>query len=66
MSKRRWGILLPIAAVLVVGSHGFALHYLSSHIGWSAGALSGVVVLALFKHLGLLAPLYAMFRRRQR
>jgi hypothetical protein len=58
-------LLLLIGAALLVGSHGFALYWLSAHAALSAGMMTGVVVLALLKHLGLLAPISAMFRRRQ-
>jgi len=59
-------LLLLIGAALLIGSHGVALYWSSSHMALSTGVLTGVVVLVLLKHLGLLAPLYAMFRRRQR
>lgn len=59
--KNPW-MLLAGVAVLVAG-HGIILHYVSSHTTLSAGVVSGVIVLVVIKHLGLLCPLYALFRR---
>jgi hypothetical protein len=64
MTRRSWRILLPVvAAALFAGGHGFALYFVSSHMALSATVLAGVVVVALLKHLGLLASLCAMLRR---
>ena len=65
MTQQSWRILLAVAAVaLLAGGHGVALYFVTSHVALSATVLAGVVVVALLKHLGLLASLYAMFRRR--
>jgi hypothetical protein len=55
-------ILLPSMAVAVlIASHGFILYYVSSNMALSAAAISGLIVLLVIKHLGLLGPLYALF-----
>jgi hypothetical protein len=59
----RWMVLVG-AAVLIAG-HGTILYYVSSHTALSA-VVSGVIVLVVVKHLGLLGPLYALFRDRSR
>jgi hypothetical protein len=59
-------VILAAAAVVLVAGHGFILYLVSSHIALSATAVSGVVILVVLKHLGLLSPLYALFRRRSR
>lgn len=65
MTRQSWRIsLLVLAVALLVGGHGFALYSVASHVALSATVLAGVVLVALLKHLGLLASLCAMFRRR--
>jgi hypothetical protein len=59
-------VLVGLGVALLVASHGFAWHYVSTHPAMSTTVLAGVVLVALLKHLGLLVPLYAKFRRRQR
>ena len=55
--------ILALLAVLLVVGHGIVLYYASSHLALSAGLVSGVVLLIVVKHLGLLGPAYALFRR---
>ena len=52
-----------LAAVLIAG-HGIILYYASSHLALSAGLVSGLILLIVIKHLGLLSPVYALLRRR--
>lgn len=59
--KRLW-IVLGGVAVLIAG-HGIILYYFSSHAALSAAIVSGLLVLAVFKHLGLLRALYALLRK---
>jgi len=59
---RIW-MLVAIAAVLVAG-HGIILYYFSSHLVMSAAVVSGLIVVAVIKHLGLLGSLYGLLRRR--
>lgn len=59
-------LLLSLGVVVLVAGHGIILYYVSSHMALSAAALSGVVILVIIKHLGLLRPLYALLRRRSR
>ncbi len=59
---RRW-LLVSVGIVLLAG-HSVILYYVQPHVALSAAVLSGVVVLIVIKHLGLLAPLYAAVRRR--
>lgn len=55
--------LLLIAALTLVAGHGFVLYGLSSHSMLSAVAVSGLVIVVLIKHLGLLGSIYALIRR---
>ena len=64
LHARPW--LLAAVIIALVAGHAIVLYYFSSHVALSAAAVSGVVVLLVVKHLGLLAPLYALFRRRAR
>lgn len=59
---RVW-IVPALLAVLGVG-HGAILYYVSSHIMFSTAVASGVIFLLVVKHVGLLGPLVALFRRR--
>ena len=58
---RIW-LLLVIVAVLIIG-HGIILYYLSSHFALTAAVVSGVIVVLVIKHLGLLSRLHERFRR---
>ena len=58
--------MLALLAVLLIAGHGVILYYASSHLALSAGLISGVIVLIVIKHLGLLGPTYALLRRHWR
>jgi hypothetical protein len=57
-------LILLVGAVVLIAGHGIILYYVSSHTALSAVVVSGVILLVVIKHLGLLRPLYALFRRR--
>src|SRR6266700_2138327 len=56
--------IVALVAIMLVAGHGIILYYASSHLALSAGLISGVVLLIVIKHLGLLGSAYALFRRR--
>ena len=58
--------MLPLAVVILIAGHGILLYYFSSHVALPMAIVSGVTILMLIKHLGLLGPVYALFRRRAR
>jgi sorbitol-specific phosphotransferase system component IIBC len=60
---RSW--MLLVGVVVLIAAHGIA-YYILRHMVLSAAVVSGVIVLAVIKHLGLLSPLYALFRRLSR
>ncbi len=60
--RRIW--MLAVLAVMLIAGHGIILYYASSHLALSAGLVSGLILLIVIKHLGLLGPAYALFRRR--
>jgi membrane protein YdbS with pleckstrin-like domain len=62
---RSWMLLVPVGVVVLV-THSVVLYYVLSHTALSAAMVSGVIALIVIKHLGLLGPLYALFRRRPR
>jgi uncharacterized membrane protein (GlpM family) len=62
---RPWMLLL-LAGIIGIAVHSAALYYVLSHARVSAAVVSGVIILVLIKHLGLLGPVYAWFRRRSR
>ena len=56
--------LIFLATVCVfVAAHGAILYYVSSHATVSIAA--AVAILLVIKHLGILGPLFAWFRRRR-
>jgi membrane protein YdbS with pleckstrin-like domain len=61
--RRVW--MLPVLVVMLLAGHGVILYYVSSHVMLSAAVLSGAIILLAIKHVGLLRPLYALFRRRR-
>lgn len=60
---RAW--MLPAGVAALIAAHG-VLYYVLSHMALAAVVVSGVVILVVVKHLGLLGPLYALVRRRSR
>lgn len=61
---RPW--LLLVGVIVLVTGHVVALYYGLSLAALSAAMVTGVIVLIVIKHLGLLGPLYDLFRRRPR
>jgi len=61
---RPW--MLMVAAIGLVAGHSVVLSYGLSHAALSTAVVSGVIVLIVIKHLGLLGSLYAVIRRRSR
>ena len=61
----RRSLLLPLAAVLIA-SHALVLRYALQHKSLSAAMVTGLVILVVMTHLGLLSRLFALFRRRSR
>lgn len=61
--RRFW--MLPVLLVVLLAGHAVILYYVSSHVTLSAAVLSGAIILLVIKHLGLLLPAYALFRRRR-
>jgi len=70
LCSRPW--MLPVAGISLVASHGILFYLLRRssipHVAASGTLVSGVVLLMIAKHLGLLAgllrSLHALFRRR--
>jgi len=63
----RWAFRLAVAAVAVafVAAHGVMLYGLASSSALPIAALaSGMVIMAVLKHLGLIGALFAAIRRR--
>ena len=61
--RRVW--MLPVLVIVLLAAHGVILYYVSSHAMVSAAVLSGAIILLAIKHMGLVGPLYALFRRRR-
>jgi hypothetical protein len=57
-------VVILFGAVMLVVGHGALLYYIRGHMGLSVGALAGLILLLLVKHLGLLAPVFVRFLRR--
>ena len=64
LPRGRAGVLLVLVAVLLA-VHVFVLYQVSSHLKLTAAVLAAAVILVVIKHVGLLGPLSALFRRRR-
>jgi len=64
LRARAW--MLMVGVITLIAAHGVILYYFSSHLALSAAVVSGMIILVVIKHLGLLGPVYALFRRRAR
>lgn len=62
--RRTW--ILPVLLVVLLAGHGVILYYVSSHVVLSTVVVSAAIILLVIKHVGLLGPLYALFRRLSR
>ena len=58
--------MLPVGAVALIAAHAAILRYILPHAALSAVVVSGVIILVVIKHLGLLGSLVALFRRQSR
>jgi hypothetical protein len=59
----RW--MLPFVVVVLIAGHVILFNHLR-HAGASLPVVSGLALLVIAKHLGVLGPLYTLFRRRSR
>ena len=64
LRARAW--MLAVGVIILIAGHGIILYYFASHVTLSTAVVSGVIILVVLKHLGVLGPLYALFRRRAR
>jgi len=62
--KRSW--MLAAGAVALVAVHAIILRYVLPHAALSAVVVSGVIIVVVIKHLGLLGSLFARLRRPSR
>ena len=62
---RRHARMLPVLIVVLLAGHGVILFFASSHVMLSAAVLSATIILLVIKHVGLLGPVYALFRRHR-
>ena len=60
----RW--MLALGAVVLIAGHAVIFYYILRHRTLSAALVSGAIILVVINHVGLLGPLYALFRRRSR
>ena len=58
--------MLLAGAMILIAGHGAIPYYVSSHLALSSAVIAGMVVLVVVKHLGLLGPLYAIWRKAWR
>ncbi len=62
--KRSW--MPPAGVVGLLAAHVIILHYVLPHAALSAVVVSGVIILVVIKHVGLLGSLFALLRRQSR
>jgi hypothetical protein len=61
--SRHWAV--AVVGVILIAAHGLAFYFLQ-HLALSTTVVSGVIILVVIKHLGLLGSSVAFFRRRFR
>jgi membrane protein YdbS with pleckstrin-like domain len=61
--KRIW--IPAVLVVVLVAGHGAMLYFIASHWLATSAVLSAAIVLLAMKHVGLLGPVYALFRRHR-
>jgi hypothetical protein len=64
LHKGAW--LVAAGVIILIAAHGVVLYYLSSHPALSAAVVSGVIILVVVKHFGVLGRLSALLKRRAR
>ncbi|HEV3481030.1 MAG TPA: hypothetical protein VGR97_01740 [Candidatus Acidoferrales bacterium] len=57
--------MLPLGVVVLIASHLIFFNHLR-HAGVSLAVVSGLALLVIAKHLGVLGPVYTVLRRRSR
>jgi hypothetical protein len=63
LRMRPWLLLAGVIGLVV---HSAVLYYVAAYMSLPVAAVLGLVVLIVIKHLGLLRPLYVLFRRLYR
>lgn len=58
-------VLVALVLVAAVAAHAGAWYFISHHLGLSGALVSGLIALAVVKHLGWIGGGYALFRRRR-
>jgi hypothetical protein len=58
--------LIAVVSLVLIAGHGVILYTAAKHLALSAGLAGVVVLLIVVKHLGLLGPAFALFRRHRR
>jgi len=61
---RSW--TLPAGAVALIAAHATILRCVLPHTTLSVAVVSGVIIVVVIKHIGLLGSLFALFRRQSR
>jgi len=64
LPKHTW--MLAIVVIALIAGHSAILAYVLSYAALSTGVAAGLIVVIVMKHLGVLAPVYAVLRRRFR
>ena len=57
---------LVVIAVVLLTAHAVLVCYASTHLALSTAVITGLVILVVIKHVGLLGTLHGLMRRRSR
>jgi len=58
--------MLLVGTVALIAAHATILRYVLAHTALSAAVASGVIIVVVIKHVGLLGSVFAFFRRQSR
>jgi membrane protein YdbS with pleckstrin-like domain len=61
IGRRVW--ILSALVLLLLAGHGIGLAFVSSHLMPSVAVAGGVLLLMVLKHVGVMGPLFVLFRR---
>jgi hypothetical protein len=64
LRRRPW--MLPVGVVALIAAHVIVVRYALPRAALSVAVVSGVVIVVVLKHVGLLGSLFALFRRPSR
>jgi len=63
---RRHPWILPVGVVALIAAHVIVVRHALPRAALSVEVVSGLIIVVVLKHVGLIGSLFALFRRRSR